>query len=66
MDRALEAFHEVVRLDPNNRYALLNLEKLHEEQHQWQEAYDIRQRAMALVDGDAQTVHQPISGVSGE
>ncbi len=40
VDRALEAFNEVLRLDPENEYALLNLEKLHEEQHQWPEAYD--------------------------
>jgi len=46
--RALEAFNEVLRLDPTNRYALLNLEKLHEEQHQWAEAYAIRQRVMEL------------------
>ena len=35
VDRALEAFNEVLRLDPRNEYALLNLQKLHEEQHQW-------------------------------
>ena len=42
VDRALEAFHEVLRLDPGNQYALLNIEKLHEDQHQWQEAYEVR------------------------
>ena len=30
VDRALEAFNEVLRLDPRNEYALLNLQKLHE------------------------------------
>jgi lipopolysaccharide biosynthesis regulator YciM len=44
VDRAFEAFSEVLRLDPQNHYALVNLEKLHEEQHQWQEAWEIRQR----------------------
>ncbi|MBP1603878.1 MAG: tetratricopeptide repeat protein [Acidobacteria bacterium] len=44
VDRAFEAFSEVLRLDPKNHYALVNLEKLHEEQHQWQEAWEIRQR----------------------
>lgn len=44
VDRALEAFNEVLRLDPENEYALVNLEKLHEEQHQWREAYEVRQR----------------------
>ena len=44
IDRAFEAFSEVTRLDPGNQYALLNLEKIHEEQQQWQEARAIRQR----------------------
>ncbi len=60
VDRALEAFTEVLRLDPNNRYGLLNLEKLHEEQHEWTEAYQIRQRAMALAEPDAQAGHRAI------
>ncbi len=42
VDRALEAFNEVLKLDHNNQYALLNIEKLHEDQHQWQEAYEVR------------------------
>ena len=44
VDRAFEAFSEVVKLDSGNRYALLNLEKLHEEQHQWREAQVLRRR----------------------
>jgi lipopolysaccharide biosynthesis regulator YciM len=48
VDRALEAFNEVLRLDPKNEHALLNLQKLHEEQHQWSEAYDTRQRLASL------------------
>ena len=47
VDRALEAFKEVLRLDPDNRYALSNLEKLYEEQHQWAEAYAMRQKLAA-------------------
>ena len=47
VDRALEAFTEVLRLDPDNQYALSNLEKLYEEQHQWAEAYATRQQARA-------------------
>jgi lipopolysaccharide biosynthesis regulator YciM len=53
VDRALEAFNEVLRLDPKNEYALLNLQKLHEEQHQWTEAYDTRNRLAKLADIDA-------------
>ncbi len=48
VDRALEAFNEVLRLDPRNQYALLYLQKLHEEQHQWDDAYRIRQQLVAL------------------
>jgi len=48
VDRALEAFKEVLKLDPRNHYALVNLEKLHEEQHQWHEAHELRERLMQL------------------
>ncbi len=51
VDRAVEAFSEVLRLDPHNEAALLNLEKLQEDQHQWQEAYVTRQRLNTLVEG---------------
>jgi len=60
VDRALEAFNEVLRLDPKNEYALLNLQKLHEEQHQWTEAYDTRQRLSKLADIDARPHSQAI------
>ena len=53
VDRALEAFNEVLRLDPNNSYALVNLQKMQEEQHQWTEAYDTRQRLAKLTDGES-------------
>ncbi|HEV8345011.1 MAG TPA: tetratricopeptide repeat protein [Vicinamibacterales bacterium] len=59
VERALEAFTEVLRLDPKNEYALLNLEKLHEEQHQWTEAYDTRQR-LAKLAGDPRPQNQAI------
>jgi lipopolysaccharide biosynthesis regulator YciM len=49
VDRALDAFHEVMRLDPKNEYALVNLQKLHEEQHEWTEAYDTRRRLSKLT-----------------
>ena len=60
VDRALEAFNEVLRLDPKNEYALLNLQKLHEEQHQWTEAYDTRQRLSKLADVDSRPQNQAI------
>ena len=53
IDRSFQAFSEVTRLDPGNQYALLNLEKLHEEQQQWEEAHAIRQRlADSAPDGE--------------
>jgi lipopolysaccharide biosynthesis regulator YciM len=52
VDRAHEAFKEVLRLDPRNRYALINMQKLHEEQHQWPEAYHLRQQLASLNDAD--------------
>ena len=51
VDRAIEAFTEVLKLDPQNRHALSNLEKLHEDQHQWAEAYAVRQKLAALSTG---------------
>jgi lipopolysaccharide biosynthesis regulator YciM len=60
VDRALEAFSEVLRLDPGNRYALSNLEKLYEEQHQWTEAYAMRQKLAARDLPAQQPRHQQI------
>lgn len=44
VDRALDAFNGVLRLDPENQYALLYLQKLHAEQHQWVDAYGFGRR----------------------
>jgi lipopolysaccharide biosynthesis regulator YciM len=59
IDRALAAFREVVSLDPKSRYALVNLQKLHEEQRQWAEAAQVRAQ-IAVVDGAGE--HQQILG----
>jgi lipopolysaccharide biosynthesis regulator YciM len=59
VDRAYEAFKEVLRLDPKNRHALAQLEKLHEEQHQWSEAYEIR-RQLAEIDTAGAPRHEAI------
>ena len=67
VDRALEAFTEVLRLDPDNQYALSNLEKLYEEQHQWAEAYATRQKlARARPATPQQPRHQADPGVPRE
>jgi lipopolysaccharide assembly protein B len=60
VDRAMEAFSEVLRLDPGNQYALANLEKLHEEQHQWAEAYATRQQLAAGEPAANQARHNEI------
>jgi lipopolysaccharide biosynthesis regulator YciM len=60
VDRALEAFTQVLKLDPDNPYALVNLEKLHEDQHQWPEAYRIRQQLVKTSEPDAHQRHQQI------
>lgn len=60
VDRAIEAFQEVIRLEPGNVQALLNLEKLHEDQHQWTQAYEVRQRVAALAPDGQRRQHQSI------
>lgn len=60
VDRALDAFNEVLRLDAQNQYALMNIQKLHEEQHQWTEAYDTRQRLTTLAAIDSRPQSESI------
>ena len=60
VDRALEAFTEVLRIDGDNRQALSSLEKLHEEQQQWHEARAVRQRLAALAEPGERPRHQAI------
>ena len=59
VDRAIEAFTEVLKLDPSNRYALSNLEKLYEDQHQWDQAYAARQKLAAMSSGDPGGTESP-------
>ena len=61
VDRALEAFQEVLQLDPKNRYALVNLQKLHEDQHQWAEALHVREQ-IAKIDAGRRPDDQQILG----
>jgi len=60
VDRALEAFTEVLRLDPSNPHALANLEKLHADQHQWLEAYNIRRSLAASAPATDKGRHEAI------
>ena len=47
-------------MDPANQYALLYLQKLHEEQHQWADAHRIRKQLVALSGPDTQPRNQAI------
>jgi lipopolysaccharide biosynthesis regulator YciM len=60
VDRALDAFNDVLRLDAENEFALENIQKLQEEQHQWTEAYDTRQRLTNLAAIDSRPQSQSI------
>src|SRR5439155_23200493 len=51
---------EMLQLDPKNEYALLKLQNLHEEQHQWIEAYDTRQRLSTLAADEQRPQSQAI------
>lgn len=60
VDRAAAAFNDVLKLDPDNEAALVNLEKLQEDQHQWQEAYVTRQRLAQIAGPPDQPKSQSI------
>jgi lipopolysaccharide biosynthesis regulator YciM len=61
IDRAFETFQEVVRLDPKNRYAYVNLQKLHEDQRQWADAATVREK-IATIDGGKKDANNQILG----
>jgi lipopolysaccharide biosynthesis regulator YciM len=48
IDRATQTFEDVLEIDPKNIHALIGLEKLHEEQRQWRQAYDLATRISRL------------------
>ncbi len=48
LDRADETFTEVLNLDPKNVHALTGMLKLHEEQRQWRDAYELQTRLSRL------------------
>jgi lipopolysaccharide biosynthesis regulator YciM len=48
--RAMDTFREVVALEPSNAYALTNLVKIHEEEHEWEKALSL-QEELAKVTG---------------
>jgi lipopolysaccharide biosynthesis regulator YciM len=56
LDRADAAFNQVLDLDPRNIHALAGLQKLHEEQRGWRDAYEIQTRLSRLRKSDATLV----------
>jgi lipopolysaccharide biosynthesis regulator YciM len=66
IDRALETFQEVVRLDPTNRYAFVNLQKLYEDQKQWADAAAIREKIIAIDEGNDEDNRQILGFLRNE
>ena len=60
VDRAVASFTDVLKIDSTNEAALANLEKLQEDQHQWQEAYVTRQRLAQVAGPPGQPKSQSI------
>ncbi|MBI5787952.1 MAG: tetratricopeptide repeat protein [Candidatus Schekmanbacteria bacterium] len=48
IDRAIETYKKVIGLDPNSLIAYKQLEKLHEEENNWERAYSIQHKIMRL------------------
>lgn len=48
LDRATRAYAEALEVDPRNLQALVGQQKLHEEQGQWREAYEVQTRLSRL------------------
>jgi lipopolysaccharide biosynthesis regulator YciM len=48
LDRAAQTFAEAREVDPRNVHALIGQQKLHEEQRQWRDAYEIQTRLSRL------------------
>jgi lipopolysaccharide assembly protein B len=48
LDRAAQAYGEALDVDPGNIHALMGEQKLHEEQRQWQLAFEVQSRISRL------------------
>jgi lipopolysaccharide biosynthesis regulator YciM len=48
LDRAAAAFQQVLELDPKSIHAWVGLQKIHEDQRQWREAYEVETRLARL------------------
>ena len=56
LDRADAVFNQVLDLDPKNIHALMGLQKLHEDQRAWRDAYEVQTRLSRLRKSDATLV----------
>lgn len=56
LDRATSTLEEVLERDPKNIHALLEMQRLYEEQRRWRDAYDIRSRLARLRKSDDSAV----------
>jgi lipopolysaccharide assembly protein B len=52
LDRAAQAYSEALDVDPRNLHALAGQQKLHEEQRQWREAYEVQTRIARMRKSD--------------
>jgi lipopolysaccharide biosynthesis regulator YciM len=52
LDRAAQAYSDALDVDPGNLHALGGQQKLHEEQRQWREAYEIQTRLARMRKSD--------------
>ncbi len=48
LDRAVDTFKEAIKIDPNNIESYIGLEKLYEEEGNWEQAYMVQQRILKL------------------
>ena len=60
VDRSRDALGEVLRLAPDHVQALLTLEKIHADQHQWAAAFDCRSRVMRATAASEAPRHRTI------
>ncbi len=66
LDRAARAFEEALAFDPNNIYALMGQRKVHEDQRQWREAFDVQTRLARLRKADDGVVLGHLQAQMGE
>lgn len=52
LDRASEAYREALEVEPKNLHALAGQQKLHEDQRQWREAFEIQTRIARMRKSD--------------